>query len=1179
LFWSVKTGNGSVYSAYYVSDYSLLKGTHLSGSFPASLQTVDSDYLILQSVASKTATSNHPSGYALAGLTSWVSGSLSQLTSDDSGYMTFRSYYSDTSMADFVDSDTSNVDSSAGKGTHSSFSVQQAGPDSIFDRLTEENTGGASNMTLIDVESFEGTWPPAGWTETGAWNKENSQAYDGGFSADFDGDFGDPSGSLTTTDLNCSDADAIYVDFWYRDDDCDNGDFLLQYYNGSSWNQISDLGSTAQEDQWLHYQERMTNSEYFVSTFEVQWRADTVSIGEHIWVDLVTMKKEVQGNDNYELDLEVQWTNVDYDETNEELAIYVDKGNNTHSLDATGGYMIIGDGTPDWGSTTGTISFWIKWDTVDNRPWGQHDNMETRFSGSKLVIDWGTAASITSNRDFTIGKWYFTAVVWDENADDLYLYVGDQANPPALDTYNNAWTSTVSTVGAIENDFMASRNGVDPTDGHGEDLRYWNTNRTLADIQDDYDTELTGSENNLRSYFKLDNSFDDIGPDDNNGSGSGSTAFSSDVPFDAPPTENIRVDAWNGSAWQNLFTDLSSGWNNISVSSYLESSTFTIRFKDDVEAGDSTRDSWDVDVTLLHVGSDEYAMEVEFTGSSNTEDWSQLNWTVNSTWTAGSVNVTVQLYNHTLGGYPTSGDGYMVYTSGDTPDIDEKEGQTMNLNVAHFRNATGDWKMRIAGVKRTETPFEFKADWIEFKPYHSEYTVSTEFLFSDMTTNTATELNVTVVTQFSIEHVSVTTQFWNYSSSAYATSGESCLEHTSNGANDTITLSIGSNPQFYVSDGNARMKIRSASTTSYQQEINQIELLYSRLAMTPTASFSFQPANPVNNEFMIFNASASYDEDGIIVSYKWDFGDGNITTVSVPTLTHVYAASGAFTVNLTITDDDRLTDNKVESLTVQQYSTAIGQLFDWVTVLLYALLVLFGLLLLFVLRHKRKKKNETKKTEKNKVSLRKKTAPKKTRKTRKSKPSLERKTHPFSRSFGMTHQQMIGKRILLEIDPTANYQKAVFDFVSEANNSGEKLFIFTSANSILHSKFSGSEDIDFFLLTSKASSIRQISKKETLLPASDLSVLLNAFIEIQDVKMKRTKNIVFDNLSDTILLCGFERTYKFIRWALEATSSPKATTLFIFNPTAHNLTTFSSIRGLFQSRFAYAKSGPKAGTL
>ena len=68
-------------------------------------------------------------------------------------------------------------------------------------------------------------------------------------------------------------------------------------------------------------------------------------------------------------------------------------------------------------------------------------------------------------------------------------------------------------------------------------------------------------------------------------------------------SENIKVDVWSSGAWQNLFTDLNSGWNNVTVSSYLTASTFTIRFKGSNEAGDATQDNWSIDATLLHVWS------------------------------------------------------------------------------------------------------------------------------------------------------------------------------------------------------------------------------------------------------------------------------------------------------------------------------------------------------------------------------------------------------------------------------------------------------------------------------------------------------------------------------------------------------------------------------------------------
>jgi len=89
------------------------------------------------------------------------------------------------------------------------------------------------------------------------------------------------------------------------------------------------------------------------------------------------------------------------------------------------------------------------------------------------------------------------------------------------------------------------------------------------------------------------------------------------------------------------------------------------------------------------------------------------------------VNVTLQLYNYTLDNYPTSGDGYVAYTSNDTPNTDESKNQTINANPAHFRNATSHWKIKIIGVKATDTQFDFKVDWIEFKALSNIGTIFT----------------------------------------------------------------------------------------------------------------------------------------------------------------------------------------------------------------------------------------------------------------------------------------------------------------------------------------------------------------------------------------------------------------------------------------------------------------------
>jgi fibro-slime domain-containing protein len=53
-----------------------------------------------------------------------------------------------------------------------------------------------------------------------------------------------------------------------------------------------------------------------------------------------------------------------------------------------------------------------------------------------------------------------------------------------------------------------------------------------------------------------------------------------------------------------------------------------------------------------------------------------------------------------------------------------------------------------------------------------------------------------------------------------------------------------------------------------------------------------------------FDGSGSYDPDGQIVGYHWDFGDGETSDEMSPE--HAYAEDGVYTVELCVTDDDEL---------------------------------------------------------------------------------------------------------------------------------------------------------------------------------------------------------------------------------------------------------------------------------
>jgi PKD repeat protein len=91
-----------------------------------------------------------------------------------------------------------------------------------------------------------------------------------------------------------------------------------------------------------------------------------------------------------------------------------------------------------------------------------------------------------------------------------------------------------------------------------------------------------------------------------------------------------------------------------------------------------------------------------------------------------------------------------------------------------------------------------------------------------------------------------------------------------------------------------------------------------------TATITAQPLPPIANVGgaysgivgtpIDFNGAGSSDPDGTIVSYAWDFGDGGTATGATPA--HTYAVDGTFTVTLTVTDSDGLSDSDATSATI-----------------------------------------------------------------------------------------------------------------------------------------------------------------------------------------------------------------------------------------------------------------------
>lgn len=348
-------------------------------------------------------------------------------------------------VEDYVDNNTSDVDSSADKGTHSNFTAQQYGPDSINDTLTEENTGGSGTLWLY-VNADDET--RTDWTRSGtnpyldAIDYSTNYVWVSGNNL-FVGDF-----NFTDSGKSTGTIDGVTVQVYAQQSN--SKDLEVFVWDGSVWTSLG-VQTLTTSFRWENYTATTVLDTWTKIDGAKIYLKSRSAVGTYE-VDAARLKVDFTDSENYELDLEVQWTSVDFDETNEELGIY--------------------------GGTMGA--------------------------------------------------------------------------------------------------------------------------------------------------------------------------------------ENIRVDVWNGSGWENLFTDLNSGWNNVSVTSYLTASNFTIRFKGGTETNDTTQDTWNIDATLLHVWTGAGSGDFNYVLNMTEKDGS--NWKVRLT--AYDQSNIARLDNLTIYIYDGSNSTQIVILSG-----------------------------------------------------------------------------------------------------------------------------------------------------------------------------------------------------------------------------------------------------------------------------------------------------------------------------------------------------------------------------------------------------------------------------------------------------------------------------------------------------------------------------------
>ena len=120
----------------------------------------------------------------------------------------------------------------------------------------------------------------------------------------------------------------------------------------------------------------------------------------------------------------------------------------------------------------------------------------------------------------------------------------------------------------------------------------------------------------------------------------------------------------------------------------------------------------------------------------------------------------------------------------------------------------------------------------------------------------------------------------------------------------------------WLEPGEYRIRVRATDDGGASSRWSNTLVMNTRSSerQPPTAIISATPTEINEGESVSFSAEASRDTDGELVSYDWNFGDGDTGTGL--NVEHAYTHSGHYTASLTVTDSDNLFATDTADITV-----------------------------------------------------------------------------------------------------------------------------------------------------------------------------------------------------------------------------------------------------------------------
>ena len=284
-------------------------------------------------------------------------------------------------------------------------------------------------------------------------------------------------------------------------------------------------------------------------------------------------------------------------------------------------------------------------------------------------------------------------------------------------------------------------------------------------------------------------------------------------------------------------------------------------------------------------------------------------------WIDGGINANLTRnsisYNTHGVFYSTSENNSARYNDvyGNSYGINVTAGATVNATYNYWGDASGPYHESL-NVNGSGNPVNGNGTDLEFRPFLTtpigeinERPVAS--LISDETLVTINQ-TVTFDASASTDDERIDYYFFDFGdgeNSSWITSPVVVHNYTSRGIyNATITV------------------MDDLGATSADGDLVNVSI---RVVACPVANFTYLPEFPSLGMIVTFNASASYYLDGVIDNYRWDFGDGNTTIITDPVITHTFAATGTYVINLTVTSNDQFTAHMTKPLTTWNVSSSI----------------------------------------------------------------------------------------------------------------------------------------------------------------------------------------------------------------------------------------------------------------